>query len=440
MLTGQKEQTGKKNSGKVIVGYDLGIVASQISYYQSDTATVETVSCVAGTEQYNIPTVLCKRKGVNQWFYGKEALKYAASGEGILVENLLILAERGEDVVVEEESYNPIALLTLFVKRSLTLFTMQIPLNRIEALMFTVEDLTPHMVDVLSKIAAGLRLKTQNIYFQSHMESFYHYVLYQPKELWKNNVLIFDYSTQLKSMQLECNKRTTPQVVFIRSREFPSIERVSFSDEERESREQKNRLDEIFLQVVEEETAGNMISTVYLLGDGFKEGWASKSLRALCRNRRVFQGNNLYSKGACYGGLERREPGVEGKSHVYLGKDKLKANIGMKVLRRGQDSYFAILDAGSNWYEVFADFEVIPESGNVIDFLITPLTGGNVIDRQIVLEGLPERPPRATRLRIHMEMSAADQAVITIEDLGFGELFPSSGKAWTHTINLTENR
>ncbi len=438
MLTGQKEQAGKKNSGKVIVGYDLGKVVSQISYCQPDGSMAETVSSVAGTEQYNIPTVLCKRKGVNQWFYGKEALKYGASGEGTLVEDLLLLAERGEDVVVEEESYDPVALLTLFVKRSLALLNMQVSLNKMEALMFTVEDLSPRMVDVLSKIATGLQLKMQNVYFQSHIESFYHYVLYQPKELWKNNVLIFDYSTHLKSLHLECNKRTTPQVVFIRSKEYPTIQRVLFADEEGQRNSQKKRLDEAFLQIVEEETDGNMISTVYLLGDGFKESWASESLRTLCRNRRVFQGNNLYSKGACYGAVERLTPGEEGKSHVYLGKDKLKANIGMKVLRRGEDSYFAILDAGSNWYEVTADFEIILESGNIVDFLITPLTGGNMTDRQIVLEGLPERDDRTTRLGIHMEMSAVDQAVITIEDLGFGELFPSSGKAWTQTISLTE--
>ena len=438
MLTGQKEQSGKKNNGKIIVGYDLGKVVSQISYCLPDGTGAETVSSVAGTEQYNIPTVLCKRKGVNQWFYGKEALKYAASGEGILIEDLLLLTERGEDVVVEGESYDPVALLTLFVKRSLALLNMHVSLNRMEALMFTVEDLSPHMVDVLSKIATGLQLKIQSIYFQSHMESFYHYVLYQPKELWKNNVLIYDYSTHLKSLQLECNKRTSPQVVFIRNGEYPAISRVVFSEDEEKKNQQKKQLDEMFLQVVEEEIQGNMISTVYLLGDGFKDNWASESLRTLCRNRRVFQGNNLYSKGACYGAVERVNPGTEGKSHVYLGNDKLKANIGMKMLRQGSDSYFAILDAGTNWYETVADFEVILENENVIDFLITPLTGGNVMDRQIVLEGLPDRPERTTRLRIHMEMSAVNQAVITIEDLGFGEIFPSSGKAWTQTISLTE--
>lgn len=436
MFTGLKEQTERKSHEKAAVGYDLGRAASQISYCALNTDEVETVSSVAGTEQYNIPTVLCKRSGVNQWFYGKEALKYAKEEEGILVEDLIVLIERGEEVMIEGEGYDPVALLTLFVKRSLSLLNMRFSLGQVEAFMFTVEDLTPAMVEALSKVAAALSLKTTHIFFQSHVESFYYYVIHQPADLWKYNVMIFDYNNSLKSICFERNQKTTPQVVFINSNSYPDMIREEFTAQETDQREKKRKLDETFLRIAEAEMDGGMFSTVYLLGDGFKENWAADSLRYLCRNRRVFQGNNLYSKGACYGALERLSPSKESKTHVYLGADKLKSNIGMKVQRRGEDSYFAILDAGTNWYEVNADFEVILESGNTVDLMITPLTGEKVIDKRLVLEGLPERPRNTTRLKFHIEMSAVDQVVATIEDMGFGEIFPSSGKGWTQTITV----
>ena len=436
MFAGQKNQTEKKNSDKIIVGYDLGRQVSQISFCTPDKDSAETVSSVAGTEQYNIPTILCKRRGVNQWFYGKDAVKYEKEEDGILVEDLVALAERGEDVIVEGESYDPAALLTLFVKRSLTLLNMRVPLSKIEAFMFTVDALTPRMVDVLGKVAGALQLPTDKVYFQSHLESFYHYILYQPKELWVNKVLIFDYNGTMKSLCFECNKRTTPQVVFIDEKEYPEIQRVAWPAEQEQKLLVKQQLDQQFLQIAQDAVSEGIVTTVYLLGDGFKEGWAKESLRMLCRTRRVFQGNNLYSKGACYGAAERLYPGEEGQMHVYLGRDKLKSNIGIKVLRRGEDSYFAILDAGHNWYEASADFEIILESGNTVDFLVTPLTGENVRDKRIVLEGLPERPERTTRLKIHVEMAAVNQIVVTIEDMGFGEIFPSSGKGWTHTISV----
>ena len=150
---------GKKNSKKVAVGYDLGQKFAQISFCGLEETEPETVSAVAGTEQYNIPVILCKRRGVGQWYYGKEAIKFAREGDGVLVEELLEKAERGEDVMVEGEAFDPIALLTLFIKRSLSLLSVRIPASQIEAFMFTVEELTPRIVDVLGKVAAGLQLK-----------------------------------------------------------------------------------------------------------------------------------------------------------------------------------------------------------------------------------------------------------------------------------------
>ena len=150
----------------------------------------------------------------------------------------------------------------------------------------------------------------------------------------------------------------------------------------------------------------------------------------------VFQGNNLYSKGACFGMAERINPGEKSRDYVYMGEEKLKSNIGMKVLRRGEESYFAVLDAGTNWYEAQTEFEIILASGNKVDFLITPLTGGHVTDKTMILEGLPARAENTTRLKVQVEMSAVNKATITIEDLGFGELFPTSGKGWTYTMEV----
>lgn len=438
MFQNQRDGSGKRHGKGIILGYDLGHQFAQISYCGTDEMqpAPETVSAVTGTEQYNIPTVLCKRAGVGQWYYGREAVKFAKEEEGIFVEDLLLLAQRGEDVMVEGEAFDPVALLTLFVKRSLSLLNIRLPFYQIDALMFTVEELTPRMVDVLSRMAAGLRLETKNICFQSHLESFYAYTLHQDNELWKNDVVIFEYNTSLNMLRLECNQRTTPKVILISREEFPDILRRVWSEDEKEREQQKQELDLLFCHRAQEALAGKIVSTVFLLGEGFKEGWAKESLKVLCRNRRVFQGNNMYSKGACFAMAERINPGEQWKKYVYLGADKLKSNIGIKALRRGEDSYYAILDAGTNWYEAASEFDIILESGNTVDFLVTPLTGGSVVERSVHLKGIPDRPRGATRLNIHIEMTDVNQASVTIEDLGFGELFPSSGKAWSSVIQV----
>ena len=129
-------------SDKVIVGYDLGKDYAQISCYVTGREEeITTLSSVAGSQVYTIPLVLSKRQGVNQWFYGSEALRHAEEEEGILVEHLLKLAKDGEPVQIDGTTLDPVALLTLFLKRSLGMLSQMTSTERIGALMITCEEL-----------------------------------------------------------------------------------------------------------------------------------------------------------------------------------------------------------------------------------------------------------------------------------------------------------
>ena len=407
-------------SEKVIVGYDLGNKYAQISCYVTGSEEeIRTLSSVAGSSVYTIPLALSKRQGVNQWFYGSEAIRYAGEEEGILVENLLKLARDGEPVQIDGAPIDPVALLTLFLKRSLGLLSQVTNTERIGALMITCEELDHRMLEVLTAATEGLHLKTDQICFQSHVESFYYYNLYQPEELWRHKTILCEYGdASIRTYCMECNRHTTPVVAYMEEREFPFP--VPESDE---------KMQEIAKKLCENQ----MISSVYLIGEAFSRDWMKESLRYLCKGRRVFRGNNLFSKGACYGMMERLTPGENGKNHVFLGKDKLKSNIGMKVLRRGEVSYQALLDAGINWYEAKNTMEFYLLEGRAVEILITSLTGkGNRIAR-IVPEELQEG---IIRLRISVEMRDDTHLKVELEDLGFGTFRAATHHIWKEEIEL----
>lgn len=407
-------------SEKVIVGYDLGNKYAQIScYVMGSEEEIRTLSSVAGSSVYTIPLALSKRQGVNQWFYGSEAIRYAGEEEGILVENLLKLARDGEPVQIDGAPIDPVALLTLFLKRSLGLLSQVTNTERIGALMITCEELDHRMLEVLTTATEGLHLKTDQICFQSHVESFYYYNLYQPEELWRHKTILCEYGdASIRTYCMECNRHTTPVVAYMEEREFPFP--VPESDE---------KMQEIAKKLCENQ----MISSVYLIGEAFSRDWMKESLRYLCKGRRVFQGNNLFSKGACYGMMERLTPGENGKNHVFLGKDKLKSNIGMKVLRQREESYQALLDAGINWYEAKNTMEFYLLEGRAVEILITSLTGkGNRIAR-IVPEELQEG---IIRLRISVEMRDDTHLKVELEDLGFGTFRAATHHIWKEEIEL----
>ena len=67
-------------------------------------------------------------------------------------------------------------------------------------------------------------------------------------------------------------------------------------------------------------------------------------------------------------------------------------------------------------------------------------TMGEAKEKRIAmaLPGLPERPERTTRLGVNLQYTSQDECRVTVKDLGFGEMFPSSGKEWTETTRWQE--
>lgn len=423
MLLGIKNDKNEQGTDRVVLGYDLDDFNAQISYCPVDSYEAETVSSVMGNQIYDIPTVLCKRLGVNQWYYGREALRQAEAGEGTLVEGLFEKARKGIPVIVEDEEYDPVLLLSLFVKKSISILSAVVSLNKIAGVMFTTDVIDEKNVKIFQTIAEGLSLKTKLIYFQSHVESLYYYTIHQPKDVWNGQVLACEYEKDMMvTHRLEFNRNTTPIVSFSETEKFNNIE--------------IGNKDRNFLNILHKNCDGRYVSSVQLVGNGFKEDWYKDSLKYMCVNRRVFAGNNLYSKGACYGVLEKICPSDVGREYIYLGKDKLKANVGMEVLRRGQTSYLALLDAGVNWYEVGSSVEFILQGENELEFKISSLTGNKVYKETMVLEELPERKAGTTRVGLQIKMVSDNTIYVEVEDLGFGEFYPATGKKWVKEIVL----
>lgn len=416
----------KKNL--LFAGIELGNKISQISFCSSDHPEPETVSVVAGKEQYGIPTVLCKRFDVNQWFFGKDAIKHGDGVEGVLIEDLVERAVNQEILELDGEKFEAVSLLALFVKRSLSLLNLAVGTDRPDYLMITVDRLDSRMVEVLNEVGKYLQMDREHVFFQSHVDSFYQYCMHQPEELRVHEVLVCDYREDgLRILRMECNRRTNPIVAFVEEHEFAQLKAEPLPEEEPYRTRQAQNRDQLFEGILEKLLEGHIVTCVYLLGDGFTSDWCRESLRYMCRNRRVFQGSNLYSKGACYAVYEKILPGEISKKYIFLGKDKVKANVDIMAVSDGREQQYPLLDAGTNWYDVDKEWDFVLESGNELVFVITPLTGKDKKQMKMVLEGLPERPANASRIHLHMQFQDEEHMSLEVTDLGFGEFFAPSG-------------
>ena len=90
------------------------------------------------------------------------------------------------------------------------------------------------------------------------------------------------------------------------------------------------------------------------------------------------------------------------KDTLYLSDDMIQHNLGMWMEIRGQEGYYPLVNAGINWYM----------ARHTCEFLLGD-------EKEVVIYS------RTVRCRVRAE------------DLGLGELYPSSGKIWEANISLS---
>ncbi len=405
---------------KIYIGIDINDRYAMVSYYQLNMNEPETVSTIVGSEHYQIPTLLAKRKNLGQWYYGDDARKMAKTSEVICVDSLLKRAVNGENIRIEDETYEAWQLLALFLKKVVDLPQKLGNASGCDRLVLSVERLSRANMEVFWKIAPQLGLLPEQFMVIDHKESFYYFALSQPENLWIHDVYLFEHDGKnVHYYGLKRDTRTKPQVVSIKESIKMPLE---------------GNKDEEFFHVLQKAFENQIITTVYLVGEGFEGGWMKNSLTYMCRGRRAFMGNNLYSKGACYAGLLRDYN--ENWNCIYMGENEMKFNLSLKIRDRGELSFFTLISAGKNWFETRGECEVILSGAGEIDFWKQLPNSREAVIETLELTDLPTRPDRTTRLRITATPVSDEKIEVKIRDLGFGEIYRSTDKVWKLTMTM----
>ena len=378
---------------RTIIGLDLEKEHSQISYYSERTGEPESVSIAENQDKYLIPTP-----------------------DGLLAEN-------GKEQTDE---------LADFIKKCLGYLNPAMEMSEVY-MMVTMREIRQPWISRIRSAAEKLGIPGENLFLQSYRESFFYYVLNQKKELWYHASALFEYNqSHISSWLMKTDSRTKPALVRVLPGEKVELGYPSG----RSSEEWNTRRDQKFLELIQNTFREEVVSSTFLIGDSFDKTWAVESLQYLCRKRHVFQGRNLYTKGACYAMCRRLHIGKDLDNYLYASEDMVEYNIGMQMDIRGQNTDYMLISAGINWYEAQCSCEILLKEGKELVLYARSLRGGDASSFSIKLDGLPDRPPKTTRLRLQLEFESVTTCRVRMKDLGFGEFFPSSGLTWESVLNM----
>lgn len=404
----------------IIAGLEIGKDFSQICYYDRKEKEPVSISVKLGSNQYTFPTRLSKRSRAEKWHFGIEADYFTMHEGEIPVDDLLSVWTKGEPVEIDGEWYRAEELLEIYLKGCLSVLGVAEPARQIKALMITVPELNRALVRKLQKVCSRLKFTPGQVLLQDYDESFYYYVMSTRQDNWNRLIGRFSFengSVTFSRMVTDSSKK--PLLVTVEHGKTITLPK----DEDQKDVE--------FYQLIADSCGSATYSSIYLVGEGFSKDWAVRSVPLLCKNQRhVYYGNNLYVKGACYAAREKSEDRLLG-GYLYVGNALVQHHVSMEMTIQGAKKNYIVVEAGKNWYETEHEFELILDGKEELEFTVHPLEGGENRSYSMKLPGLPKRPDKTTRLRVHVMYESSDTCMILVQDLGFGEMFPSSGLMWT---------
>jgi hypothetical protein len=99
----------------------------------------------------------------------------------------------------------------------------------------------------------------------------------------------------------------------------------------------------------------------------------------------------------------------------------------MAVKYKERDNTITLSNVGDYWSQAKSKAECIMESPTKAYFEVNDLLKQQKDGFELDLTGFPERPPKTTRIEVNFRYLDENKFEIVIKDLGFGELFKSSG-------------
>lgn len=408
----------------LFVGLDFGNKESRLCYYDEQKYEVICVNNSA------IPTILGV-KDTGEWLFGNEAAEAQKAGRCELIEDGVSCICGNRPIMAGDKEVKPVFYIATYMRKLLSLLHEYEPDKGIRKLVITTYHSDRHLTDYIYIALESIGIKRNRVAFMNYRQSFLHYVMSQGREFWINDVGMFDFGYNgFRYLQMTMDRRKSPYIVGVREKDYSDTINMSMLDGGNE------RLEYEFDSITQSAIHKQILSTLYMIGPGFENGWADNIMKKLCSGRRVFKGEKLYADGACQAARH-----LEGEGNVepfvYIDENMIASHITARIYVNAANQELIIAKAGTAWYEIDNSVDIIPDGEFEMALNIT-----NVITREnskhlISLKDIvAKRPDRMSRIRVRVRMQDTHNMIVTVKDNGFGEICPSSNRIYERIIKI----
>lgn len=396
---------------KLYVGLDIRNDITQIAVL--DPSRIEPDVLELGDEGAGIPT------------------EVAIPGSGERIRDFMKKIHCQEAIYADGRESDPVNILAAFLRKTLSLTKKKYPRESIRGLVVTTEYRDFRLITTIYRALEKLGIYKDRAMVVDRRQSYIYYVLSQKRELWVNQVGMFDFgSDHLDYYQMDTDRSRRPAIVRVATKNYGDYAELFNGNEQ--SQEEKAS---IFEGMVQGAIHGHIITSLYMTGPGFADGFAEDVMKKLCVGRHLFIGDNLYVCGACYMAKEFGGAGTN-KEFVYVSEDTISSNILIRAYADAKAQDVLLVRAGTVWYHIDYELDLIPDGDQELELCVQNVVTKERMMHMIPMEGIYGRTERKARVGIQIRFAGADRCIVTLRDKGFGEFFPSSYRIWEETITI----
>ena len=435
-MKNKNEEQNEQNREVCALGIDLATDYAQVSYYCKGMDEPKSVSTVPDDNKYLIPMLMYKMKNVEQWYIGDEAKlrSFEDDDENYAVRNLMHLLYSHENVELDQVCYTEKDLLKIYIEKLIFMASSIENIEKAQYIAVTVEKADKDVIDMIYEVLKDIGYSEDRITVLNHSESFIYYCLNQKRDIWVNDVALFDFNgDHFTYRKLSVMRNRQPNVVTVTEEDFSSEIDMSYLDGDKNMQ----YADQKFLDIIRKKFYKQIISSVFLTGIGFYSDFAADSLVELCSKRRVFKGHNLFVKGACLAALGKYDR-KSYSDYIFRCSGRTKFSIGLMINHAGRNTAIALSNAGTNWYEAGARAECILDNVKNVQIVLNSPYENCTRNVKVDLSDFPERPNKTTRVAITLAYVNENQCDVMVEDLGFGDFFRGTGMVARESILIDE--
>ena len=380
-----------------------------------------------GDEEARVfPACLCRAREADTWYLGEDALRETLSGNAVMAEKILRLLRRGGTQRIGDRTYTGGELLT-------ELFRLLVPAEAMEPggfLSVCLHAPDRELMDQVTDSLFSAGAKREQFLVTSHEEAFIYYVLSRDRELWSRMTCLFDVHDGILSYyEFLLARGVSPQAALCSGDDCEAFHPDILKNEAG-----RTLADRIVTEIAKRSMDGKLFSGVFLTGEGFRDtSWATGFLSAVCTRRKVMQENGLFAIGA----EVLAKTGANGLPYVLFCDQRTASEVAIEAEVSGKKTKLILFGAGERWYGQTVHAELLLRGEDSVDFLITPFDRGK--EKRVVralLEDFPKWTGEVRRVALDLTFASGKKCTVRITDLGFGDLFPASGKSMTEEMEI----